>query len=344
ATEVFLRADVSAIDTAVAKLYTSETCQQVGHEVLRRWRTLAKRPGLDDLVREELFSGLTESPGLTLSAGTSEMMLSTIAADLKEDYGRRCLQILHGFGGELVDTVVEVLDPVGARIKAEPLFAYSTTRRAALADALAEFGFDRVELPEDEGGLGLGLTVGCAIGMSLGYLGYENGYRPCRLADPDPAGSGADACDDHPEALDCRVRHAAYVLGLGIGLFRTAWEHASTREQFGRHLVDYDALVFPLIRGYAELQALCKRLHEIADTIADLDEAVVRRFELVEQDALVRVVRSSMQVLGAQGITAWSIASRFYLRCAENIGPVDQRHEEEVVRCASPSMAPGRRM
>ncbi len=317
ATEVFLRADVSAIDTAVAKLYTSETCQQVGHEVLRRWRTLAKLPGQDELVFEELFSGLTESPGLTLSAGTSEMMLSTIAADLKENYPRRCLQILHRFGGELVDTVVEVLDPVGAHIKAVPLFAYSPARRAALAKALADLGFDRVERPEDEGGLGLGLSVGCAIGISLGYLGYENGYQPCQLANPD---AGADACHDHPAALDCRVRHAAYVLGLGIGLFQTAWEHASTREQFGRHLVEYDALMFPLIRCYAELQALCTRLYEIADT--ELDEAVVRRFELVEQDTLVRAMRSSMQVLGAQGITAWSVASRFYMRCAENIGLV----------------------
>lgn len=323
ATEVFLRADVSAIDTAVAKLYTSETCQQVGHEVLRRWRSLTRLPGHDDLVYEELFSGLTESPGLTLSAGTSEMMLYTIAADLKEEYPRRCLQILHRFGGELVDTVVEILDPVGAHIKAEPLFAYSPVRRAALAKALADLGFDRVEQPEDEGGLGLGLTVGCAISMSSGYLGYENGYQPCRLSDPDAGEDGADACHDHPESLDCRVRHAAYVLGLGIGLFQTAWKHASTREQFDRRLVEYDALMFPLIRCYAEMQALCTRLYEIADTIADLDEAVVRRFELVEQDTLVRVVRSSMQVLGAQGITAWSVASRFYMRCAENIGLVD---------------------
>jgi alkylation response protein AidB-like acyl-CoA dehydrogenase/thioesterase domain-containing protein len=323
ATEVFLRADVSAIDTAVAKLYTSETCQQVGHEVLRRWRSLRKLFGNDDLVYEELFSGLTESPGLTLSAGTSEMMLSTIAVDLKEDYSRRCLQILHRFGDELVDTVVEVLDPVGAHIQAEPLFAYSPTRRAALATALADLGLDRVEHAETEGGLGLGLTVGCAISLSLGYLGYENGYQPCRLAHPDAREDGANACHDHPESLECRVRHAAYVLGLGIGLFQTAWKHASTRKQFDRHLVEYDALMFPLIRCYAEMQALCTRLHEIADTIAGLDEAVVRRFELVEQDALVRVVRSSMQVLGAQGITAWSVASRFYMRCAENIGLVE---------------------
>jgi alkylation response protein AidB-like acyl-CoA dehydrogenase/thioesterase domain-containing protein len=322
ATEVFLRPDVSAIDTAVAKLYTSETCQQVGHEVLRRWRRLSKLSGHDELVYEELFSGLTESPGLTLSAGTSEMMLSTIAADLKEDYRRRSLQILHRFGDELVDTVLEVLDSVGAHIKAEPLFGYSSARRAALAKALADLGFDRVEQPEAEGGLGLGLTLGCAISMSLGYLGYENGYQPCRLADPDAGDGEADGCHDHPGSLECRVRHAAYVLGLGIGLFQTAWEHASNREQFDRRLVEYDALMFPLIRCYAELQALCTRLHEIADTIAVLDEAVVRRFELVEQDTLVRVVRSSMQVLGAQGITAWSVGSRYYMRCAENIGLV----------------------
>src|SRR4029450_12103369 len=156
--EVFLRADVTATDTAVAKLYTSETCQQVGHEVLRRWRTLAHRPDHDDLVYEELFSGLTESPGLTLSAGSSEIMLSTICVDLKEEYSRRCLEILQRFGAELVDTLVEVLEPVGARIRPEPLFAYSLTRRTALANALAELGFDRIERPDHEGGLGLCLT------------------------------------------------------------------------------------------------------------------------------------------------------------------------------------------
>ncbi|WP_052441169.1 acyl-CoA dehydrogenase family protein [Streptacidiphilus anmyonensis] len=327
ATEVFLRADVKATDTAVAKLYTSETCQQVGHEVLRRWSTLGRAQDVDDLVREELFSGLTESPGLTLSAGTSEMMLSTIAADLKEESSQRCLAILHRFGGELVDTLLTVLEPVGAGVKAEPLFAYSATRRAALAKTLADLGLDGIERPEHQGGLGLGLTVGCAVSLSTGYLGYENAYQPCRSSDHDAlhdalhdAGHDQDPC----AAPACRLRHAAYVLGLGVGLFRTAWEHACEREQFGGRLVDFDALVFPLIRGYAELSALGARLHEIAEHVADLDEDVLRRFELVEQDALVRVVRSAMQVLGAQGITEWSVASRFYMKCAQSIGLLDR--------------------
>ncbi|MEE4545843.1 acyl-CoA dehydrogenase family protein [Streptomyces sp. V4-01] len=324
ATEVFLQADVKAIDTAVAKLYTSETCQQVGHEVLRRWSTLGTAPGVDDLVGEELFSGLTESPGLTLSAGTSEMMLSTISADLKEEHSRRCLGILHHFGGDLVDTVLDVLGPVGAGVKVEPLFAHSPARRGALARTLADLGFDRIERPEDEGGLGLGLPVGCAISLSTGYLGYENAYRSCALQ-----GGGAEADDEEAlhhdcDAPACRLRHAAYVLGLGIGLFHSAWEHASTREQFGQNLVAFDALMFPLIRGYAELSALGVRLHEIAENLADMDDGVVRRFELVEQDALVRVIRAAMQVLGAQGITEWSVASRFYMKCAQNIGWLDR--------------------
>ncbi|WP_405700419.1 acyl-CoA dehydrogenase family protein [Streptomyces sp. NBC_01383] len=321
AAEVFLRTDVKATDTAVAKLYTSETCQQVGHEVLRRWSTLGKASGLDELAHEELFSGLTESPGLTLSAGTSEMMLSTVGTDLREESSRRCLEILHRFGGELVDTVMEVLEAAGTGTKVEPLFAHSPTRREALEKTLADLGFDQVERPEEEGGLGLGLTVGCAISLTTGYLGYENAYQPCR------AGTGGDpASHDRCPAHECRLRHAAYVLGLGIGLFRTAWEYASTREQFGKKLVDADALMFPLIRSYAELTALGARLHEIADTGGD--EGVVRRFELVEQDALVRVVRSAMQVLGAQGITEWSVASRFYMRCAESIGSLDHEGME----------------
>lgn len=323
ATEVFLRADVTATDTAVAKLYTSETCQQVGHEVLRRWRTLASRADHDDLVAEELFSALTESPGLTLAAGSSEMMLSTMRVDLKEECSRRCLEILQRFGGELVETLIKVLEPAGAGTRVEPLFAYSPARRTALANTLTELGFDRLEPSEDQGGLGLGLTAGCAISLSLGYLGYENAYQPCPHADQAAGKDGKDIGHTHPDSPECRLRHAAYVLGLGVGLFRTAWERAATREQFGQLLVDFDALMFPLIRSYAELHALSTRLSEIANKVADLDEAALRRFELVQQDALVRVVRGSMQVLGARGITAWSVASRFYLRCAENIGLLD---------------------
>ncbi|MFD8694961.1 acyl-CoA dehydrogenase family protein [Kitasatospora purpeofusca] len=331
ATEVFLRADVRATDTAVAKLYTSETCQQVGHEVLRRWSTLGRSTpdrttGVDDLVQEELFSGLTESPGLTLSAGTSEMMLSTIAADLKEEYERRCLAILHRFGGELVDTVLEVLGPVGAAVRVEPLFAHSPARRTALADTLADLGLDGVERPEEEGGLGLGLTVGCAIALGLGYLGYENAYRSCRLGHGAAGGVGPAEEDSHGgcAAPECRLRHAAHALGLGLGLFRTAWEHASAREQFDRKLVDFDALMFPLIRGYAELNAVGTRLHELAEHVAEVDGEALGRFELVAQDALVRVVRAAMQVLGAQGITEWSVGSRFYMKCAESIGFLDR--------------------
>jgi hypothetical protein len=241
--------------------------------------------------------------------------------DLKEEYARRCLELLQRFGGDLVDTVVEVLEPAGARIRPQPLFAYSPQRRAALAATLAELGIDRVEQPGDEGGLGLGLTAGCAISLSLGYLGYENAY------DPDPGG---------PAAPESRVRHAAYLLGLGIGLFRTAWEHASTREQFGQHLVDLDALMFPLIRSYAELYALSTRLYQLADSPAVPEEPVLRRFELLQRDTLVRVVRSSMQVLGARGITAWSVASRYYLRCAENLGLPAPLPPQEVSSCASP--------
>ncbi|MFB8200753.1 acyl-CoA dehydrogenase family protein [Kitasatospora purpeofusca] len=331
ATEVFLRADVRATDTAVAKLYTSETCQQVGHEVLRRWSTLGRSTpdrttGVDDLVQEELFSGLTESPGLTLSAGTSEMMLSTIAADLKEEYERRCLAILHRFGGELVDTVLEVLGPVGAAVRVEPLFAHSPARRTALAETLADLGLDGVERPEEEGGLGLGLTVGCAIALGLGYLGYENAYRSCRLGHGAAGGVGPAEEDSHGgcAAPECRLRHAAHALGLGLGLFRTAWEHASAREQFDRKLVDFDALMFPLIRGYAELNAVGTRLHELAEHVAEVDGEALGRFELVAQDALVRVVRAAMQVLGAQGITEWSVGSRFYMKCAESIGFLDR--------------------
>ncbi|MFJ4713450.1 acyl-CoA dehydrogenase family protein [Streptomyces sp. NPDC088785] len=326
ATEVFLRADVKATDTAVAKLYTSETCQQVGHEVLRRWSSLEHASGLDDLTREELFSALTESPGLTLSAGTSEMMLATVAADLKVDAGRRCLDILHRFGDELVDTALDVLEPEGAAVRAAPLFAPSERRRTALADVLRDTGLDLAELPEDEGGLGLGLPVGCALSLSLGYLGYEHAYQPCPTA-ATRAGAGASP---HCSCRPCRIRRAGYVLGLGIGLFRVAWEHACAREQFGRRLVDVDALMFPLIRGYAELTALGVRLHELADedgTTGDTadTEGPLRRFELVAEDALVRVVRSAMQVLGAQGITEWSVASRYYLRCAEHLGTLDHR-------------------
>ncbi|MGW6534357.1 acyl-CoA dehydrogenase family protein [Streptomyces sp. NPDC055051] len=320
AAEVFLRTDVKATDTAVAKLYTSETCQQVGHEVLRRWSTLGQASGTDALAHEELFSALTESPGLTLSAGTSEMMLSTIGTDLREESSRRCLEILHRFGDELVDTLVEVLGAAGTGIRAEPLFARSPERQQVLEKTLADLGFDQVERPEEEGGLGLGLPAGCAISLTLGYLGYENAYRPCRTGGGDD-GSGHARCASHA----CRLRQAAYALGLGVGLFRTAWEHASEREQFGKRLVDADALMFPLIRSFAELTAVGARLHEIADAVSDGDgdEGVVRRFELVAQDALVRAVRSAMQVLGAQGITEWSVASRYYMRCAESIGSLD---------------------
>ncbi len=82
--------------------------------------------------------------------------------------------------------------------------------------------------------------------------------------------------------------------------------------------------MFPLIRGYAELNALGTRLHELAEHVAEVDGEVLGRFELVAQDALVRVVRAAMQVLGAQGITEWSIASRFYMKCAESIGFLDR--------------------
>jgi alkylation response protein AidB-like acyl-CoA dehydrogenase len=160
-----------------------------------------------------------------------------------------------------------------------------------------------------------GLTVGdSGAGAVVGRLGDGS-----PLTDPDGLLARA------------RVRHAAYLLGLADGAHQHAVRHAGSRRQFGRPIVEFQAVGFPLAQAAIALSVLrlsVQRAAWLADDTAEAsgpDHPTApgdrEAFELAAVDSLalaadtaVRTVRLAVQVYGARGMSPEESAVPTYFR------------------------------
>ena len=167
------RLDADRLDPAVAataKYHTSRTAQEVA-----TWAALVHGPGyglhrLDPTAAALLEAGFREAPGLTISAGTSEIMLEMVASSALEqapDTGED--PVLRRIGRALADGLAGV-DPAGPDVGPAAL--------AALADQDAV----AYEAPVEAGGFDLGLACGTRIAAELGRRALPDLYTGSLLA------------------------------------------------------------------------------------------------------------------------------------------------------------------
>ncbi|MFE9455071.1 acyl-CoA dehydrogenase family protein [Streptomyces sp. NPDC006739] len=172
--------EVDAPLAAAAKLLTSELAQSVAG-----WA--ATLPGPADTPRGGIAGMLEaayrEAPGLTLSAGTSEVMLQIIAADdtdgirhtdeepllrqVRAEVRRRLEQANADRDRDPAAAVHGPPAPHGDRCPAWP--------------ALVELGAPGFEVPAEAGGLDLGLACSLAVCEELGRAGLSGPYRATAL-------------------------------------------------------------------------------------------------------------------------------------------------------------------
>ena len=167
--EQLAREEVNEPRTAAAKYYSSELAQDVA-----LW---AARSGVASRV---LDSAYREAPGLTLSAGTSEVMLQIVSGAALEGDGA-LPEEPDEIRRELRAALRTALE--GAPVVTDPHAAPAAHGRSSPAWAvLLRLGGPKLELPADRGGLDLGLGVGAIVCEELGRLGHGSPYAGVVLA------------------------------------------------------------------------------------------------------------------------------------------------------------------
>ena len=111
-----------------------------------------------------------------------------------------------------------------------------------------------------------------------------------------------------------RTRQAAYLAGIASGAHAEAVRQAERRKQFGEPLLSFQTIAFRLAEARVRIEAL-RSLVRAAARLADAGEGASTRageaLGLAAETAL-DVVRTSLQICGARGLTAETSLHRFY--------------------------------
>jgi alkylation response protein AidB-like acyl-CoA dehydrogenase len=382
----FLDGDVRAVDMALTKLVTSHTAQDVA-AACSDWIGPGLGPcGARPEDVEVMNSATREGPGLTLSAGTSEVMLSMVAAELMSDPGKSLGVVEKSQHPPTFQAAHAVIAAAVSTHKPPPLdIALDVARFATVWKALTESELTFLEAPVDLGGFSLEIAYGLALCEALGHAGIDDCYGPAALlmdavalypwlGDPvadvlkgvpvtwalgeaDEGGPGPgktvlqvatvsgrsvavrapvrDSVDrgersdeagvrrpDRNAVSDgvqlmagARLRQAAYVLGLSMACLEEASVYARDRRQFGKSLLEHQAVAFPLGSLIGEWAGFRELLRSRATTSAADADPVFAARALARACELGRLTaRQSVQASGARGLTGASRCSSLHVR------------------------------
>ncbi|TDP95210.1 acyl-CoA dehydrogenase [Labedaea rhizosphaerae] len=267
---------VDPVGAAATKHWTSETARAVAW-----WCTdigAAREPG-------RLESAYREAPGLTISAGTSEMMLELVAnsglPSPEADFpaGEEAL------AGELRKAVRAIATAYDERDPA----------RACWPD------LERLGVFDLAGSLGLGLRAQVIACAELGRELHDDGVL-------DHLGG------DDSQAVQ-RIRRAAWLTGLAASCLARTVHRARTREQFGRPLITNQDVAFRLARLKIHHDAVWALVTDLAGRHDDgAPDPALAAGALAEAGTLaLATTREAVQLHGAFGMTAASPVRRHYL-------------------------------
>lgn len=277
--------DTGRVDPARAaatKLWCSETARSVAW-----WCAESAEPSA------VLDAAYREAPGLTLSAGTSEMMLELVASA--------------GLPLPPAD------EPLTAELRAAVRAIATAYDERDAPDAcwpdLARVGVFDLTVPVDRGGLGLGLRAAVVCCAELGRELHDGGLLDRLTVIDEPLLPG-------PEVLTAtRLRRAAWLLGLAGGCLEHTVHRTRTREQFGRPLIANQDIAFRLARLSVRLHALTALVDDLASQVdAAAPDPPLAADALAEAGALaLDASREAVHLHGAFGMTDASPVRRHYL-------------------------------
>ncbi|GLY70310.1 acyl-CoA dehydrogenase family protein [Amycolatopsis taiwanensis] len=298
---------VDPVGAAATKYWTSETARAVAWWCTDVGDPAALRPG-------RLDSAYREAPGLTLSAGTSEMMLELVANS--------------GLPAPDADL------PAGE----EPLAVELRKAVRAIATAYDERDPARACWPElaklgafQLGALGLGLRAQVVCCAELGRELHDDGFLDTLTAldgvdEPEADLDLSRLWTDEREVVRtgrdaaavpaaARIRRAAWLCGLAAGCLARTVQRARLREQFGRPLIANQDVAFRLARLKIQHDAAWALITELAGRQDDgtLQESLAAGVLAEAGTLAVTTTREALQLHGAFGMTAQSPVRRYYL-------------------------------
>jgi alkylation response protein AidB-like acyl-CoA dehydrogenase len=277
--------DTGRVDPARAaatKLWCSETARSVAW-----WCAESAEPSaiVDAAYRE--------APGLTLSAGTSEMMLELLASS--------------GLPLPNAD------EPLAVELRAAVRAIATAYDERDAADAcwaeLARAGMFGLTVPAEHGGLDLGLRAAVVCCAELGRELHDGGLLDRLTAIDEPVRSGTEVLTAD------RVRRAAWLLGLAAACLDHTVHRTRTREQFGRPLIANQDIAFRLARLAVRSHALTALVEDLAGRFDDgAPDPALAADALAEAGTLaLDASREAVHLHGAFGMTGGSPVRRHYL-------------------------------
>jgi alkylation response protein AidB-like acyl-CoA dehydrogenase len=165
---------------AAAKYYSSELARSVASWAVRVHGAGYRAHRIGDDRAAILDAAYREAPGLTVSAGTSEVMLEIIAGSLNEG--------IAGCDGDAGTTFGQVREAIRRALSARPApnnphaAPAVHSAEAPAWPALLRLTAPRLELPLSAGGLELGLEAGVIAAEELGRAGHGSPYLGVVLA------------------------------------------------------------------------------------------------------------------------------------------------------------------
>ncbi|HEX5116369.1 MAG TPA: amino acid adenylation domain-containing protein [Pseudonocardiaceae bacterium] len=277
----------SDADLAAAKWLASDVAQRVA---LLRWELGENGP--------EITAAVHEAPGLTLAAGTSEIMLGTVAAAML-DTGTDDPANTVDWRAVLRDRFAEACADA----------ARSTTPVRTLRDRGTEQGWWLPNRSVGEGGMGAGETETVALAEQIGRAGL----LPDVLADGPILGGS--------------LGHTGYLLGAARRAVELAAHRAGERVQFGRRIADFQGLIQPLAAHRVRLDAAAARLAELCQDVEGGAQAGSEATDLYADTArrAIRACLQAVQVHGAFGLTEAAAVADCYrnvVAAGRRLGPL----------------------
>jgi len=136
-----------------------------------------------------------------------------------------------------------------------------------------EIIFDNLEIPDD-------MMVVPPEGLKRGFAGLMNAYNAQRI--------GA----------------ATVALGIAQGAFDLALEYATTREQFGRPICEFQGLQWILVDMSTALEAARLMIHRAAQSATETgfpDVTMAAQAKILASETAIKVTNDALQVFGAAG-------------------------------------------
>lgn len=250
-------------------------------------------------------SAMRDAPGLTLSAGTTEMMRELFLAQLRGGDVHELDARSSSIDPEVFDAAAACISRVlHERRRTVPDHRPDAEREDALWRALDVAGLTTLESSPGRGGLGLGLPAGVAICEALGAAGVEDAYATRIRA-------STGECLEDDTAL--RVRRTGYVVAMATELLREVWARAESRCQFGEILLDFQAVSHPFATEVMELTALRWYLHDLAARYpASGTEIEALGLRTLASERAVAAATTAVQITGSIGLTgATGVGARY---------------------------------